>query len=137
MSVLYRSDPVRGKIWAEAFAAETLDLTFHLWPNLCDLTSVEYLIASEPALAKSLTRESESPVLAVHWRQSFESGADSRSDPGDPHERAGHRERYARIPHPAVLALHRDLPEYLRIQQSAAWRTLAPLSPPPRGESES
>jgi glyoxylate/hydroxypyruvate reductase len=48
MSVLYKSDPVRGPIWAQVFAEQAPDVEFHIWPDHGDPRRVEYLVAWAP-----------------------------------------------------------------------------------------
>lgn len=36
MTVLYKSDPVRGAIWAERFAELAPDIPFRVWPDIGD-----------------------------------------------------------------------------------------------------
>ena len=48
MSVLYKSDPVRGRVWAQVFAERAPDLEFHIWPDCGAPEHVEYLVAWEP-----------------------------------------------------------------------------------------
>ena len=48
MSFVYKSDPVRGRQWAEVFAREAPTLPFHIWPETGDPTQVRFLAAWEP-----------------------------------------------------------------------------------------
>jgi len=128
-SVLYKSDAARGRAWAAYFAEHAPDITFHVWPDHGDLTQVEYLIAwqAPPDLLAAL------PNLKVL----FSSGAgvdhvDFSAIP--PHV------QIARMVEPgiidgmveyvtmAVLALHRDLFDYLSDQVTGSWK---PLEVPP------
>jgi glyoxylate/hydroxypyruvate reductase A len=129
MSVLYRSDPVRGRIWAGRFAAEMPELAFHIWPEPCDPAAVEYLIAWQPP-AQLLASLRNLKVL-------FSVGAgvdhlDLASLPGhipvvrmvEPGIESGMVE-YVTM---AVLALHRDLPGYLCDQRARLWRPRDPAA---------
>ena len=49
MSVLYRADPERGRVWARIFAERAPDLTFHIWPETGAPAEVRYLIAWAPS----------------------------------------------------------------------------------------
>jgi glyoxylate/hydroxypyruvate reductase A len=123
MSVLYKADPVRGRIWAEVFAERAPDLEFRIWPDSGPPERVEYVVAWEPP---------------AHWaamfpnvRVLFSSGAgvDQLNLANVPEH-----VQVARMVDPgivegvveyvtmAVLMLHRQVPEYLRRQASAVWR---------------
>lgn len=123
MSVLYKADPVRGRIWAQVFAERAPELEFHIWPEYGAAERVEYLVAWEPP-----PRWTE---MFPNVRVLFSSGAgvDQLDLPSIPKHI-----QVARMVEPgivqgvveyvlmAVLMLHRKLPEYLRQQASAVWR---------------
>jgi glyoxylate/hydroxypyruvate reductase A len=128
MSVLYRSDPERGRVWARVFAEHAPDLSFHIWPDTGELSDVEYLIAWNPP-AELLSRLPRLKVL-------FSIGAgidqiDLQSVPAhvplvrmvEPSLVTGMVE-YVTM---SVLALHRNLLEYYRAQAEGSWRQLAVL----------
>jgi glyoxylate/hydroxypyruvate reductase A len=48
VSVLYKSDPVRGKRWSQLFAEQAPDIPFYVWPEPCDLNAVDTLLAWAP-----------------------------------------------------------------------------------------
>jgi glyoxylate/hydroxypyruvate reductase A len=115
----------QGHAWARIFAEQAPDIEFHLWPETGDLAAVEYLIAWEPppGLLDSL------PNLKVV----FSSGAgvdhlDLSSVPP--------RVPVVRMVEPgivngmieyvtmSVLALHRNLIDYLRAQAAGAWQPI-------------
>lgn len=125
MSVLYRADSARGTGWAKFFAEAAPDIDFRVWPNAGDLAQVEYLIAWDvPApFVASL------PNLKVV----FSSGAgvdhiDFSAVPAhipivrmvEPGIVNGMIE-YVTM---SVLALHRDLFDYARLQAQGAWRQI-------------
>jgi len=122
VSVLYKADPDRGRTWSSIFSARAPDIEFHIWPETGDLARVEYLIAWEPPpdLVASL------PNLKVL----FSSGAgvdhlDLSAIPADvpivrmvePGIVDGMIE-YATL---SVLALHRNLVDYIGQQAAARW----------------
>ena len=41
MSFVYKSDPVRGRQWADVFAREAPQLPFHIWPDIGDPAGCE------------------------------------------------------------------------------------------------
>lgn len=125
MSILYRSDAVRGRIWAEIFAAEAPELPFHIWPDTGDTAAVEYLIAWQPPgeFLRSL------PSLQVLF--SIGAGVDQiglEQVPGkvaivrmvEPGLVSGMVE-FATM---AVLALHRNVLDYQRLQRAGIWRQM-------------
>jgi glyoxylate/hydroxypyruvate reductase len=48
MAFVYKSDPVRGAVWAEQFARKMPALPFHTWPDIGDTSEVRYLAAWQP-----------------------------------------------------------------------------------------
>lgn len=125
MSVLYKSDVARGRIWARVFAEQAPDVPFYIWPETGDLAAVEYLLAWQvtPSLLESL------PNLKVL----FSSGAGvdqldlSTVAPDLP---------VVRMVEPGivngmieyvtlwVLALHRNLMDYVRAQATGSWSAI-------------
>lgn len=125
MSILYRSEAARGRIWAGIFAAEAPDLPFRIWPDIGDGAAVEYLIAWQPPaeFMQSL------PNLKVLF--SIGAGVDQIGL-----EQVPPSVSVVRMVEPgivsgmvefatmAVLALHRNLLDYQRAQRAAEWRQL-------------
>jgi len=126
MNVLYRADRSRAPAWARFFAATAPDIEFRVWPDVGDLTQVKYLIAWD-APASFLATLPNLQVL-------FSSGAgvdhiDCSAVP--PHI------QIVRMVEPgivngmieyvtmSVLALHRDLFDYIRAQADAVWQAIA------------
>jgi glyoxylate/hydroxypyruvate reductase A len=122
MAFVYKADPVRGAEWARLFAEKAPDIPFHLWPDTGDTRQVRYLAAWTPPtdIAQRF------PNLEVL----FSTGAgvdqiDLAALPpelpvvrlAEPGVVAGMVE-YVTL---AVLALHRQLPTYLRQQREASW----------------
>ncbi len=125
MSVLYRADAARGVGWAKFFAETAPDIEFRVWPDAGDLTQVEYLIAWDASAS----------VLALlpKLRVLFSTGA------GVDHvdfETVPANVQIVRMVEPgivnsmieyvmmSVLALHRDLFDYLRMQAATVWRPM-------------
>jgi glyoxylate/hydroxypyruvate reductase A len=48
MTFVYKSDPVRGAVWAELFARRMPELPFRIWPDTGDPREVRYLAAWQP-----------------------------------------------------------------------------------------
>lgn len=129
---LYKSDPVRGRQWAEVFGRHRPDIDFRIWPDVGDPARVRFLAAWVPPddLAARF------PNLEVL----FSSGAgvdqfDFAALPPDlPVVRMVEpgivRGMVEYVTH-AVLGLHRDMPQYRRQQQEGQWK---PLPVRPAGE---
>jgi glyoxylate/hydroxypyruvate reductase A len=122
---VYKSDPVRGRVWADTFARLAPDIEFRQWPDVGDATRVEYLAAWTPP-----------PDLVVRFpnlRVLFSTGAgvdqfDLASLPAhvtlvrmvEPGIVDGMVE-YATF---AVLALHRRVIDYAAQQRDGRWEPL-------------
>ncbi|MBW4050031.1 MAG: glyoxylate/hydroxypyruvate reductase A [Proteobacteria bacterium] len=125
MSILYRSEAERGRIWAGIFAAEAPDLPFHIWPDTGNPEAIEYLIAWQPPadLLRSLTNlkvlfSIGAGVDQIGLDQVPETVSVVRMvEPGI----ASGMVEFATM---AVLALHRNVLDYQRAQRSAEWRQL-------------
>jgi glyoxylate/hydroxypyruvate reductase A len=125
MSVLYKSDIARGQAWARIFAEQAPDIEFHLWPQTGDLAAVEYLVAWEPppGLLASL------PNLKVLF--SSGAGVDHLDLSGVPPHvpvvrmvEPGIVNGMIEYVTMSVLALHRNLIDYLRAQAVGAWQPI-------------
>lgn len=122
MSFLYKSDPVRGAIWAERFAQALPELPFRLWPDVGDAREVRYLAAWEPPqdLAAAF------PRLEVLF--STGAGVDqfdfSVLPPGLPVVRMvepGIVQGMVEYATMAVLSAHRDRITYREQQRTGTW----------------
>lgn len=122
MSFLYKADPVRGAEWTRLFAAKAPDIPFHIWPETGSADDVRYLAAWVPPqdIAQRF------PNLELFFStgagiDQFDLAALPPELPvvrmAEPGVVAGMVE-YATM---AVLALHRDLPTYIRQQREANW----------------
>lgn len=122
---LYKSDPVRGRQWAEVFARRAPEIDFRIWPDVGDPARVRFLAAWEPP-DDLATRFPNLEVL-------FSSGAgvdqfDFAALPAAlPVVRMVEpgivRSMVEYVTH-AVLDLHRDMPAYRRQQANGEWRPL-------------
>jgi len=128
MSILYNSDPERGRQWRQRFAEEEPNVPFYIWPDVGDPGAVEYLVAWNPPEAFF----ENFPNLRVVF--SVGAGVDQfdlNHFPSsvtlvrmlDPGITQGIVE-YVTL---GVLALHRNLPEYLAAQRVARWEPIPSL----------
>ncbi|MCO5397544.1 2-hydroxyacid dehydrogenase [Ralstonia soli] len=126
---LYKSDPVRGRQWAEVFRQHAPEIDFRIWPDVGDPQRVRFLAAWEPP-ADLATQFPQLEVL-------FSSGAGvdqfdfAALPPALPVVRMvepGIVRGMVEYVTQAVLSLHRDIPAYRRQQQTGEWRPL-PVRP--------
>ena len=129
MSFVYKSDPARGRLWAEVFAREATQLPFHIWPDIGDPLRVRFLAAWEPP--------PDIRGVFPNLQVLFSSGAgvdqfDLSKLPADlPIVRMvepGIINGMVEYVSWAVLALHRDMLHYQRQQRRAQWK-VAPVRP--------
>jgi len=129
MSFVYKSDPARGRLWAEVFAREAPQLPFHIWPDIGDPLQVRFLAAWEPPP----DIRGAFPNLQVL----FSSGAgvdqfDLSQLPADlPLVRMvepGIINGMVEYVSWAVLAMHRDMLQYQRQQRRGQWKVV-PVRP--------
>jgi glyoxylate/hydroxypyruvate reductase A len=124
MTVLYKSDPVRGAIWAKRFAEQAPEIGFRIWPDIGDPAEIRYLVAWQPDdLAVTL------PNLEVVF--SIGAGVDqldlSRIPAHLPVVRMiepGLVDGMVEYVTEAVLAIHRDLFDYALQQQAREWKPM-------------
>ncbi|MBK7470195.1 MAG: glyoxylate/hydroxypyruvate reductase A [Betaproteobacteria bacterium] len=128
MAFVYKSDPVRGAVWARLFAERAPQVAFHIWPETGDPAAVRFLAAWIPP--PDLTRLF--PNLEVLF--SAAAGIDQFDLAALPPDLP-----IVRMIEPgivrgmveyvcwAVLGLHRDMPAYLRDQRAEAWTPLRVL----------
>jgi len=123
---LYKSDPVRGRQWAEVFARRAPEIDFRIWPDVGDPAQVRFLAAWEPPddLAKRF------PNLSVLF--SSGAGVDQFDFAALPPElpivrmvEPGIVRGMVEYVTHAVLDLHRDMPAYRRQQARGEWKPLA------------
>jgi glyoxylate/hydroxypyruvate reductase len=128
MTVLYKSDPLRGEVWARRFAEFAPDIPFRVWPDIGDPAAIRYLVAWQPDdLPATL------PALEVVF--SVGAGVDQLDLTRIPAHlpvvrmiEPGIVEGMVEYVTEAVLAVHRDLFDYALQQQARAWQPM-PLRP--------
>lgn len=128
-SIVYKSESVRGQRWQEMFARELPNIDFYLWPETGDPAAVHYLISWEPPENYGTLFPNLKAVFSVG------AGVDqfdlSQVPPSvklvrmlDPDITLAVVEYICF----ATLALHRDMPDYIRQQSEGIWKK-QPLIP--------
>ncbi|UPK31898.1 glyoxylate/hydroxypyruvate reductase A [Bradyrhizobium sp. 186] len=125
MTVLYKANMVRGAEWATLFAERAPDLPFRLWPDIGDPAEVRYLVAWVPPDDIAATFPNLELVFSVG------AGVDqfdiTKLPPHVPLVRMlepGITERMVEYACMSVLALHRDLVQFIAQQREQVWREL-------------
>ena len=122
MAFLYKADPVRGAEWARLFRTMAPDIPFHIWPDTGKADRVRYLAAWVPP--QDIERQFPNLELVFSTGAGIDQFDLAALPPelpvvrmAEPGVVAGMVE-YATM---AVLALHRDLPTYIRQQREGRW----------------
>lgn len=122
---LYKSDPVRGQLWAEVFRQHAPDIDFRIWPDIGDASRVRFLAAWVPPddLATRF------PALEVLFSSGagvdqFDFAALPPTLPVVRMVEPGIVQGMVEYVTHAVLDLHRDMPQYRRQQQQDLWQPL-------------
>jgi len=125
MTFLYKANLVRGAEWARLFAERAPDLPFRLWPDIGDPAAVRYLVAWQPPDDIAVTFPNLELVFSVG------AGVDqfdiTKLPPHVPLVRMlepGITERMVEYACMSVLALHRDLVQFIAQQREQVWREL-------------
>lgn len=123
--MLYKADPVRGRIWAEVFAAQAPDVEFHIWPERGDPARVDYLVAWDPPL----DWVASFPNIKVLF--SSGAGVDQLQLSQVPQHiqvvrmvEPGIVQGVVEYVTMSVLMLHRHMPAYRHQQAHAVWRSI-------------
>jgi glyoxylate/hydroxypyruvate reductase A len=126
---LYKSDPVRGRQWAEVFRQHAPDIDFRIWPDIGDPQRVRFLAAWEPP-ADIATQFPHLEVLFSSGAgvDQFNFAALPAALPVVRMVESGIVRGMVEYVTQAVLSLHRDIPAYRRQQQAGEWRPL-PVRP--------
>ena len=125
MTFLYKANTVRGMEWARFFAERAPDLPFRLWPDIGDPAEVRYLAVWKPPDDIAATFPNLELVFSVG------AGVDqfdvSKLPAHVPLVRMlepGITETMVQYVTMAVLALHRDLVEFIAQQRAQVWREI-------------
>lgn len=123
MTFLYKSDPVRGAVWAELFARKMPEMPFRIWPDIGDPREVRFLAAWQPPTDLS----TQFPNLEVLF--STGAGTDQFDFSTIPATLPVVRMVESGIIHGmveyvtlAVLSIHRDWRTYLDQQRENTWK---------------
>jgi glyoxylate/hydroxypyruvate reductase A len=122
---VYKSDPVRGQVWARLFAERAPQYEFRIWPDTGDPAAVRFLFAwvLPPDLMRTF------PNLRVLFSagagvDQFDFGALPLTLPVVRTIEPGIVRGMTEYVCWAVLSLHRDMPLYLRQQRDESWNPI-------------
>ncbi|MDF0492496.1 2-hydroxyacid dehydrogenase [Bradyrhizobium yuanmingense] len=125
MTVLYKANMVRGAEWARFFAERAPDVPFRLWPDIGDPAAVRYLVAWVPPDDIATTFPNLELVFSVG------AGVDQFDTTKVPAHiplvrmlEPGIAETMVEYVTMAVLALHRDLLDFISQQRQQVWREI-------------
>lgn len=120
---LYKSDPVRGRAWAEVFRQQAPAMDFRVWPDIGDPAHVRFLAAWEPP-ADIATRFPNLQLLFSTGAgvDQFDLAALPAHLPVVRMVEPGITRGMVEYVLHAVLDLHRDRPAYRRQQQQQQWQ---------------
>jgi len=123
MAFVYKGAPQRGAVWAELFARKARHIPFRTWPEVGDAAAVRFLAAWEPPQGIAQTF----PNLEILF--SVGAGVDQFDFSALPPQltvvrmvEPGLTACMAEYVSFAALALHREMPLYLRQQRHSQWR---------------
>ena len=129
MTFLYQGHPGRGVLWGRFFGARAPELPFRIWPDIGDPDDVRYLAVWKPPENIAATFRNLELLFSVG------AGVDQFDltqlpshiplvrmiDPGI-------RESMLEYATMAVLALHRDLVDFIAQQREQTWREIQIIS---------
>jgi glyoxylate/hydroxypyruvate reductase A len=129
MTFLYKANAARGAEWARFFAARAPELPFRIWPDIGDPDEVRYLAVWKPPDDIAATFRNLELLFSVG------AGVDqfdlTQLPPHIPLVRMidpGIRESMIEYATMAVLALHRDLVDFIAQQREQVWREIQIVS---------
>ncbi|QOZ79102.1 glyoxylate/hydroxypyruvate reductase A [Bradyrhizobium sp. CCBAU 53351] len=125
MTVLYKANMERGAEWATFFAERAPDVPFRLWPDIGDPAAVRYLVAWVPPDDIATTFPNLELVFSVG------AGVDQFDTTKVPAHiplvrmlEPGIAETMVAYVTMVVLALHRDLLDFISQQKQQVWREI-------------
>ncbi|PIT03239.1 2-hydroxyacid dehydrogenase [Bradyrhizobium nitroreducens] len=125
MTVLYKANMVRGAEWARFFAERAPDLPFRLWPDIGDPADVRYLVAWVPPDDIAATFPNIELVFSVGAGvDQFDATKVPAHIPLVRMLEPGIAETMVEYVTMAVLALHRDLLDFISQQREQVWREI-------------
>ncbi|WP_298242545.1 glyoxylate/hydroxypyruvate reductase A [uncultured Bradyrhizobium sp.] len=125
MAVLYKANMVRGAEWARFFAERAPDVPFRLWPDIGDPADVRYLVAWVPPDDIATTFPNLELVFSVGAGvDQFDASILPAHLPLVRMLEPGIAETMVEYVTMAVLALHRDLLDFINQQKEQVWREI-------------
>ncbi|MDA9546183.1 2-hydroxyacid dehydrogenase [Bradyrhizobium sp. CCBAU 45321] len=125
MTVLYKANMVRGAEWARFFAERAPDVPFRLWPDIGDPAAVRYLVAWVPPDDIATTFPNLELVFSVGAGvDQFDTTTVPAHIPLVRMLEPGIAETMVEYVTMAVLALHRDLLDFISQQRQQVWREI-------------
>ncbi len=125
MTVLYKANMVRGAEWARFFAERAPDVPFRLWPDIGDPADVRYLVAWVPPDDIATAFPNLELVFSVGAGvDQFDASIVPAHLPLVRMLEPGIAETMVEYVAMAVLALHRDLLDFISQQKEQVWREI-------------
>jgi len=123
MTFLYKANAVRGREWARWFAERAPDLPFRLWPDIGNPADVRYLAAWVPPDDVAATFPNLELVFSVGAGvDQFDVSKLPAHVPLIRMLEPGITDSMLEYATMAVLALHRDLVQFIAQQREQVWR---------------
>lgn len=125
MTVLYKANMERGAEWARFFAERAPNVPFRLWPDIGDPADVRYLVAWVPPDDIATTFPNLELVFSVGAGvDQFDASIVPAHLPLVRMLEPGIAETMVEYVTMAVLALHRDLLDFISQQKQQVWREI-------------
>lgn len=125
MTVLYKANMERGAEWARFFAERAPDVPFRLWPDIGDPADVRYLVAWVPPDDIATAFPNLELVFSVGAGvDQFDASIVPAHLPLVRMLEPGIAETMVEYVTMAVLALHRDLLDFISQQKEQVWREI-------------
>jgi glyoxylate/hydroxypyruvate reductase A len=122
MALLYKSDPVRGIEWKALIEARVPDLPVHIWPETGDPAAVRYLAVWKPPTNMLAQFPNAEIVFSVGAGvDQFDFSTLPAHIPLVRMIEPGITRGMVEFVTLAVLALHRNLPDYIADKAAARW----------------